>query len=497
MDNDNEVMIVDDNEKKIHQEVMLFLGEELNTIHKSTGGQTYEIESEFEKTTKHKSPFIPIVLAACLVFVVGIALIMHTVISTKNQEIAVSLEEFNDLNLKALLDTVASAQTNYDNAVKNRARIQADMENELREAEEALENDIFVIDSMNLKYKTVYNDKVSVAKKAYENKIQLIQDEFSEKLILAEKEVEAYKNQLAEFDTAKVESARNQEKALDSERQLRELETKKLTDSYEKRIAELELNLRNQQKKSTEDIRNAVAEVSKQYQHEIDLLDPTIYDTTADNIIQEAKNLQAPDFDGATRLLRDSIASEKVSSFVENYQKIYDDFRYLDDVVASIPQKNSIPKYVASARILVNDMGDSFVDSAVSFYEETVKLNDRIIGLNQKIEERNTEMKIQQEMYENSLSNILNALKASAMVLEGSNYDDIRIYVAPRAYFLIDEAEDGANAEIKAGKTYKGKIFRTSENSFRFEVAPDKDGNLPEIDFTLLEVGSTVKIFSK
>jgi len=512
MDNDNKVIVPENKEMQIHQEVMLFLGDEVSTIHKTTGGQFYEIEKEYEKTKKHKSPFAIIVLAGCFIVIMGLAFVMHKVISTKNQEISVSLEEFNDLNLRTLLDTVSSAQTNYDNAIKNKAQIQADMESKLKTAEETLENDIFVIDSMNLKYKTVYNDRVAAAKNKYAESVKAIQDEFGEKLALAEKEVEAYKSQLAEFDTAKIESARQQEKALDSERKLRELETKKLTDKYEKRIAELEQNLRNQQIKSTAEIRAAVDKVSKQYQHEIDLLDPTIRDEAARMIIDEAKDYETPDFDGAAMLVKNSIASEKVTTFINNYQEIYDDFKYLDDVVASIPQKNSIPKYVSSARILVNDMGEAFVDTTISFYEENEKLagtvetlNNTITKMNKDFEtERNnmkdnysTQLKTQKEFYEASVANILTLAKTNAIILTATDYDNILIYVAPKARYLISE-EDGSPAELKVGKGIKGRIYHNVETDFYyFTVDPDKEGNIPEIDFTVVEPGSSVKILSK
>ena len=55
MDNDNKIneenlSLKDRN--KIHQEVMLFLGDELENIHKSSKGQTYDIEKEYGKTKK-------------------------------------------------------------------------------------------------------------------------------------------------------------------------------------------------------------------------------------------------------------------------------------------------------------------------------------------------------------------------------------------------------------------------------------------------------------
>ena len=438
--------------------------------------------------------------------VTGFAFLTHKIISNKNEEITVSLQEFDGLNLKNLLDTVSSAQNNYENAVKNKIQIEAELESQLKAAQEARENDIYVVDSMHLKYKTVYNDKISLINKQYEAKVKLIHEEYDTKISQAGKQVEEYKQQLAEFDSAKVEAAKEQEKALDSERQLRELETKKLTAKYEARIAELENSIINLQKRNTESMRKAVTDVSAQYQKEIDALDPVISDDTAKEIIDDAISYKTPDFNGTQLLLENSVASDKIVTFVNDYQEIYNNFKYLDDVVASIPQKNSIPSYVSSARILVNDMGEAFMDATVSYYKENVELNNQINGLNNKINQMNRDFESERDFYKNEIVNqrdyfedsmisLLSVAKSSAMVLEAVDYDKIVIFITPKARYLVSEA--GADAEIKAGKAIKGKIFRNEDDSFRFEVNTDKEGNLPEIDFENITAGTLVKILSK
>ena len=75
MDNDNKIneenlSLKDRN--KIHQEVMLFLGDELENIHKSSKGQTYDIEKEYGKTKKNKSPFVALILTGCFVVVIDL-----------------------------------------------------------------------------------------------------------------------------------------------------------------------------------------------------------------------------------------------------------------------------------------------------------------------------------------------------------------------------------------------------------------------------------------
>ena len=51
MDNDNKITKISEEQKanQIHNEVMLFLGKELERIHQTSSEQTYNIENEYAK----------------------------------------------------------------------------------------------------------------------------------------------------------------------------------------------------------------------------------------------------------------------------------------------------------------------------------------------------------------------------------------------------------------------------------------------------------------
>ena len=195
MDNDNKINeenLVLEEKNEIHQKVMLFLGEELENIHKSSQKQIYDIEKEYDKTKKHKSPFVALILAGCFVVVIGISFMIHKIVTVKNSEIQVSLQKFDDLNLKGLLDTVSSAQSNYDNAVKTKTTIEANMESKLKTASETYENDIFILDSLKLS-KTQYDNRLEEIKKQYNENVSEIHKEFDESIAQAEKQIQEYK----------------------------------------------------------------------------------------------------------------------------------------------------------------------------------------------------------------------------------------------------------------------------------------------------------------
>ena len=497
MGNDNKITKISDEQRsnQIHKEVMLFLGKELERIHHTSSEQSYNIEKEYAKTKKRHSPFTSFMLIGSFLVVLLIAFIMIKTISAHNEEITVSVSAFDDLNLKNLLNTVGAAQTNYDNAVKNLATIESDMTVKLKAAEDARTNDIFVIDSMTRLTKKRRGELVEEAEKKYKETVAAIHEEYDGQIVSAEKEVQEYKSQLAEFDTAKVQAAKEKEKALDSERRVKELEQQKIKDQYESRIAELDKKLSDTQRRNSEEMRTAVSNVSAQYQAEIALLDPNLNDAKANSIISGTKAAGFADFNAGTTVSQRGINSQKVVSVLNDYQKIYDDYKYLDKTVAGIPQKNSIPSYVAASHKLVNKMSSAFADTTISFYNETVQLNGKINSLTDELEESRKQISQQQEYYEQSYETLLGLAKTSAVLVSATDYDSIKIYVTGKARYLITEA--GADAEFKADKTIKGKIFRAEDDSFYFVVGEDKEGNRLEVNFESVVPGTPVKILGK
>ena len=99
------------------------------------------------------------------------------------------------------------------------------------------------------------------------------------------------------------------------------------------------------------------------------------------------------------------------------------------------------------------------------------------------------------------LEGILDFAKTNAVVLQVNAEDDIAIYVAKKARYLIP-AEDGLGAEIRTEQTVKGRIYREvyegeEDDYFYFVPNTDKDGNPVEIDFSTILPGTAVKLLSK
>ncbi len=484
-----------------HNEVLLFLNTELERIQKESSASTYNLAEEYARTKKHKSFFVPAMLLGCCCVVFGIVWGMNRIISGQNNEITVNLEDFDDLNLKVLLDSATKLQTNYENAVKNKSVIENNMEMAMKEAEGRRERELFLLESLNLINKREKNKRLNEIRNTFNAEMETINAEFGPKLAVVEKEIEEYQAHISQFDTAKLEAAREQEKILDSERQLQELERKKLTEQYESRIAELDGTISEMQKNHSSEMKHAVTEITDKYTAEIAALDPVLNDSQADSIIGAMDSLETPDYDSASVIVDNGIIDETAAGALSRYQVIYDDYRYMEKAVAAVPQQNSIPLYVKASRALVNSMGAAFADTTVTMQAEKDGLREQVSELELTIQteraDNEEKERLRRDEFEQCINGLLAAAKSSAaLVSMNPDENSVGVFVAPRARYLVDD-ENGVSAEIKGTKTQKGRVVRSGDDGFVFITDPDKDGNLQPIDFEDLSLGMTVKLVER
>lgn len=520
MDNDNKI-VKDEVAVKTHNEVLLFLNDELNKIQQTSQSKSYNLVEEYAKTKKNKSPFVFIILLACFISVGGIAFVMNSVISRHNDEITVNLQDFDDLNLRTLLDSVTKVQANYDEAVKNKVTLQANYESEIEQAESEYQNNLFVLESMRMPSKDKAK-RSQILKEENDARLKLIHEKYDAKINAAEKEVQSYADQLAEFDTAKVDSAREQQKAFDAERQIQEMERNKLAAEYENRIADLKQSISDIRAKNDEELRNSVNTLNSLHKQELAEYDPVISDEQADFIVQSIEEEDPEAFSSEDYLYEDGTDDEKVVQALEDFQKLYDDYSYLDSKLESLPQKNSIVTYRKTSNSIVDKMGqvlaystDSLVEDKNQLRKEIRNRENRIAECKEEIAERErviaekdneianfgNVLQGEYEWFGDCLEGILAFANTNAVILQVNDYDDTAVYIAKKARYLIPEG-GSLGAEIRAQKTVKGRIYREVEEDdeddyFYFVPDRDKNGNKIEIDFSTFTPGTAIKLLSK
>ena len=508
MGNDNKINQT--NEQR-HKEVLLFLNDELNRLQTSNSSSSYDLEREYAKTKKNRSPFVVLLLGISILVVFLASWGITAYINTKNEEITVNLSEFEGLNVKNLLDSVNKVQTNYDNAMKNRTNIISDRDLALKKAEENRDNELFLIESLTLSKKEEQKRKDAVMEE-YEAAVQQINDEYEPKILLADNELAEYKKQLDEYDTSKLEAARQQEQALDSERRVHRLEIEKISKEYEQRIADIQNSYAKERQDNAEQIRRSVSEVSQKYLQEIDQLDPDLTKTPSQGVVNTINAGTYETYDSEKFIDENGISDESVVISLTSYQQDYNKFATVTAPFSTIPYKKSLSDYVSAFRSLVDKMAATFENTVLKFNKEKEELNSQISTLNNQMAQLRKDNEAEKAAlkadfaqqkaqlasdYISLYDGILASAKASAVVVSAHSKDKIRIYVVPDQRSHITEA--GVGAEIKASKSVKGVIKPIAEEPgfYWFESALDKNGNPVDFDFDLIAAGQIVKVSAK
>ncbi|MBO4639842.1 MAG: hypothetical protein J5710_08830 [Treponema sp.] len=520
MGNDNKIKQTNDQR---HKEVLLFLNDELNRLQTVNSSNSYDLEKEYEKTRKNKSLFSTLLLTISLLVVFLSAWGITAYINTKNEEITVNLQEFEGLNVKNLLDSVSKVQANYDNAMKNKTNITSDRDVALRKAEEKRDSELFVIESLNLDDKKEVQKRKNAVLQEYNDSVEQINEYYEPQIVLADNELAEYKKQLDEYDTAKLEAARQQEQALDSERRVHRLEMEKLSKEYDERILALQESYAKERQDNSDQVRRQVSEVSQKYVQEINLLDPDLTLTSTQGIVNTINAQEYEAFDYEAFIDENEIEDDTLETGLALFQQNYNKFNAVQEPFESIPYKKSAPAYIQASKNLVNNMGTVFEETALKVTEEKQELNDKIddleqevSGLNNQIEKIRRDSEAEKAALQQSLEaaflqekqqitqeyvglydGILASVKAAAVVVSANSKDSIRIYVVPEQRAHITEA--GVGAEIKGTKTVKGIIKPIADDPgfYRFESALDKVGNPVDFDFSLVAPGQIVKVSAK
>ena len=509
MGNDNKINQT--NEQR-HKEVLLFLNDELNRLQTVNSSDSYDLEKEYAKTKKNRSPFVSLLLGISILVVFLLSWGLTAYINTKNQEITVNLSEFEGLNVKNLLDSVNKVQTNYDNAMKNKTNIISDRDVALRKAEEKRDSELFVIESLNLDNKKEIEARQNAVLEEYEASVAQINEYYEPQIVLADNELAEYKKQLDEYDTSKLEAARQQEQALDSERRVHRLEMEKLSSEYEARIAALQESYAKERKDNSEQIRRQVSEVSQKYLQQIDQLDPDLTQSSAQGTVNTINANFVEAFDSEKFIAENEIKDDSIETALALFQQNYNKYKAIQAPFYNIPYKKSAPAYINASKSTVDSMGLVFENTILKFNDEKKELKSQISSLNNQMAQLRRDNEAEKAAlkadfvkekaqlaadYTGLYDGILASAKAAAVVVSAHSKDNIRIYVVPEQRDHITDA--GVGAEIKATKAVKGVIKPIADEPgfYRFESALDKAGNPVDFDFEQVAAGQIVKVSAK
>lgn len=473
MDNDNKINELQ--KAQTHKEVQLFLKDELKNLSYSKAAQ-YNLEEEYARTKQHKNRSVVIILCVCAVVVSLLVVGLTLFITSQNRKIKVNIDTFNDLNLRALLNSAGRTESLYASALQAKEMLVSQRDDELNAADQKRENDLYVLRTVSkVSSKDAIARKTLQIQEEYKKSIKSIREKYEPEIQAADAKIAEIKEKLSGYDSEKLSAAQADEAVLDSQKQLNDIQIRNLEKKYQNRISELKTQMILQQREAVKQQREAVEKVRKTYQAKIDLLDPDARSQSAlqDQIILETgipKNAVSTAeiqfnsrFEPSDYLSQFKSPSEVFSSSVKNAAVYLDDLNTIANRFSTIPLENTIRHYVPAMQRLAFSI-------TTEMAQAQKQMQTQIDGLETEISQKNAQISEFQDTFEEiCLSDKISP--AQACIINSSDKNNLKLYVANSAKALVPPEIQTFDAQIRDGKRILCELTVT-KNAQNYTAAP-------------------------
>jgi len=380
---------------------------------------TFDLEAEFAKSAKNRSVIIP---AAVVVFLAVLAVgawIASVYTDQQSEQASVKIGSFEDLNLKDIFDTarrnkkdLEQINTQIDQLTSDSsARVAAIQQAGNSQADIAQVNDPSGAKSQAIRIQTA--QKIAIEKANLAKAIAPLESQAAE----VQKKIDSYDTRIGNLQ-------KKNQKILDTQQRLNDLEKQKLINQYDARIADLQ-NANAQTVVRLKNERDALVQaLNQKHAEEIKKLilkyNPILKDPAVVSVLNTYSN-QAATYPPFT--LSDQITGPEAT--VESPQK---DFaaglaqtQMLLSQLMKIPSENSVPS-------LVNALDNSFAATLVPLAAQLTYLNSVIVDRDTTIFKRSVQLSREKAQFDAELSRLDQALSSQTAWL-GRWTGPVRSYV--------------------------------------------------------------------
>lgn len=465
MDNDDKIIIQ-------KPEVKLFLQDDIYAFNKEKP-KTYNLEEEYGKAKKNKKSYNLLIIVILVVLMGALTFAVAKYIEYENRQISVNVNVFEDLNLKKLLDVVSRLQTQMEQAVSTKNRNELARQSALDAALSTKQSELDAIDSVRLK-SAEKRERTRLINSQYELTVAEINAKYDALLAESDIEIQDIQTQIDAYDSNNVERAKMQQAAIDSQRQLFDLEKQELTDRYESEIGDLRAQLIAFQENEYATRKRIMDEISAQYIEQLKVLDPVINDEEGTNILSVVEEYK-PVETFSVENLPESESVIQLKEFFDEMQTAYDALEYSSDVALSVPFSNNLPSYIEAMRDIARYTGQQILNNTTltiqNLDSEKKEALSKIESLtNEKTKLRN---EVAQERADfSTLAKSYSFLEKMALengdagyILDVSNPQKILVYISP----LYSSTINGASAFVfRKADEIVGTIKLEEEGRFIF-----------------------------
>lgn len=327
-----------DNENKINEDknklVKSFITE--NVAEKYEKPKLYDLQKEFEKTKKNKQTFLWVMVFSFIAIIIIITIIFNIYIENKRRLTTFKIPEFQEINLKDLLDTAKKLQEKLDAAKEELNALKEEKNLKIQSIKDKISNDIQLVLVKNIsKYQK--DREVKNLKRERDKLIKEVNDKYDPLIAQKEQEIAEIQKELDKYDSRLNAQVKEAQKQLERYKELSALEMEKIKDLYEIKI-----------KKLTQNYETRIDNLKEYYQEYTSILEnkynPVFKDKNVKKILNEKSKIEIPEnyskFENISILENDNIINSEDKEYIENN---FNDILALTKRLGEIPYKNSVP----------------------------------------------------------------------------------------------------------------------------------------------------------
>lgn len=338
----------DDKQVTEKKEVQLFLSDFLDSLKEDTP-KAYNLEYEYAKTKKNKSWGLVISVLVAILLVWLIVFFISREITAQTRNVSVGIEAFDDLNLKNVLDKYTKLENSLNSALAEKMQLENLYKSKYDFLASALENNTYAINSLTIN-EAEKKRRIAALQSAFEAETAALRVSNAEKIAAINITITDLNEQMTAFDSRRLEEAQKSEAALDSARQVYDIEKKQIVEQYEATIAQLHTQLAQLQTETAASQRKNLDELTKNFNADLKALDPVVTDEKGSSILQAVNEYGVMPLPDYSAIMADLSGEPAVTSVLDAMQADYEHLNYAADIVLSLPQKNSIPQYIDAMR---------------------------------------------------------------------------------------------------------------------------------------------------
>lgn len=338
-------------------EVRLFLQNTFFKTYKEKA-ETYNLEAEYAKASKNRDYRTAIIIGILFAVAIGTTIGISRYIDYRNRQISVNVDVFEDVNLKKLLDMVSRTQSDLESAIAEKSRNEQDRQAELDAARARNEVDRLALQSLNLA-SVQLQERMDELDIEYDRQISEINGRYESLLLDIDTRITEYRNQLAAYDSNSVETAQKQQAAIDSQRQVYELEKQALIEKYEAALTDLRNRITQLQEQDIQNQKDYVKQTTQSSQYQKSLYDPIILDERGEAILASLDGTWSSPFN-----IEEADSQSGLYPALKEVSSKMNDLEYAVSLLLNLPQVNSLPEYLRAVRELAVQAGTLLADEA-------------------------------------------------------------------------------------------------------------------------------------